>query len=92
VLYRIERPMLFFGFIATVFAMMAVLLAVPLAITYLQTGLVPRFPTAILATGLMILAFLNLFTGLILDTVVRGRREMRRLAYLAVPGPTLPTA
>ena len=87
VLYRIERPMLFFGFIATVFAMMAVLLAVPLGITYLQTGLVPRFPTAILATGLMILAFLNLFTGLILDTVVRGRREMRRLAYLAQPGP-----
>ncbi|TGX52180.1 glycosyltransferase [Sphingomonas gei] len=87
VLYRIERPMLFFGFIAMVFAMMAVLLSIPLGITYLKTGLVPRFPTAILATGLMILAFLNLFTGLILDTVVRGRQEMRRLAYLAQPGP-----
>jgi glycosyltransferase involved in cell wall biosynthesis len=87
VLYRIERPMLFFGFIAAVFALMAVILVVPLGITYLQTGLVPRFPTAILATGLMILASLNLFTGLILDTVVRGRREMRRLAYLAQPGP-----
>lgn len=87
VLYRIERPMLFFGFIATVFAMMALILAFPLAITYLQTHSVPRFPTAILATGMMILAFLNLFTGLILDTVVRGRREMRRLAYLAQPGP-----
>jgi hypothetical protein len=48
---------------------------------------VPRFPTAILATGLVILSALSLFAGLILDTVVRGRREMRRLAYLAVPGP-----
>lgn len=86
-LYRIERPMLFFGLIAAAFALLAVALSIPLAVTYLHTGLVPRFPTAILATGLMILAFLNLFTGLILDTVVRGRREMRRLAYLAQPGP-----
>jgi glycosyltransferase involved in cell wall biosynthesis len=89
-LYRYERPMFFFGWIASLFALLAVLLAVPLAVTYVQTGLVPRFPTAILATGLMILAFLNLFSGLILDTVVRGRREMRRLAYLAQPGPFLP--
>jgi glycosyltransferase involved in cell wall biosynthesis len=87
VLYRIERPMLFFGFIALVLAMMALLLAVPLVVTYFHTGLVPRFPTAILATGLVILASLNLFTGLILDTVVRGRQETRRLAYLAQPGP-----
>lgn len=87
-LYRIERPMLFFGLIAAVLAALAVLLSIPLAITYVNTGLVPRFPTAILATGLIILAALNLFTGLILDTVVRGRREVRRLAYLAVPGPT----
>jgi len=82
-LYRNERPMLFFGWIAALLAGFAVLLSIPLALTYLDTGLVPRFPTAILATGLMILAALNLFTGLILDTVVRGRREMRRLAYLA---------
>ncbi len=87
VLYRIERPMLFFGWIAALFALLAVGMSVPLAITWFQTGLVPRFPTAILTTGLMILAFLNLFTGLILDTVVRGRREVRRLAYLAQPGP-----
>ncbi|MFZ5747760.1 MAG: glycosyltransferase, partial [Pseudomonadota bacterium] len=86
-LYRIERPMLFFGAIGGAFALAALVLALPLALTYMETGLVPRFPTAILATGLMILAFLNLFTGLILDTVVRGRREVRRLAYLAVPGP-----
>jgi glycosyltransferase involved in cell wall biosynthesis len=90
-LYRIERPMLFFGFIAAAFAALALLLAAPLVVTYWQTGLVPRFPTAILATGLMILAFLNLFTGLILDTVVRGRREMRRLAYLAQPAPLAAT-
>ncbi|MFS2109131.1 glycosyltransferase family 2 protein [Sphingomonas sp. Sphisp140] len=87
VLYRIERPMLFFGWIAATFALLAIGMSIPLAVTWFQTGLVPRFPTAILATGLMILAFLNLFTGLILDTVVRGRREVRRLAYLAQPGP-----
>ena len=87
VLYRIERPMLFFGWIATVLAAIAVGLSIPLVYTWFVTGLVPRFPTAILATGLMLLAALNLFTGLILDTVVRGRREMRRLAYLALPGP-----
>jgi glycosyltransferase involved in cell wall biosynthesis len=86
-LYRFEKPMLFFGIIAALFALAAVVLAVPLVVTYVETGLVPRFPTAILATGMMILAFLNLFTGLILDTVVRGRREMRRLAYLGHPGP-----
>ncbi len=64
---------------------LALILAVPLGITYAQTGLVPRLPTAVLVTGLMILAALNGFTGLILDTVVRGRREVRRLAYLAIP-------
>lgn len=86
-LYRIERPLLFFGWIGAAFAALAVILAVPLVITYMQTHLVPRFPTAILATGLMILAFLNGFAGLILDTVVRGRREVRRLAYLAHKAP-----
>lgn len=84
-LYRIEKPMLFFGIIAAAFAAISVILAIPLGVTYAATGLVPRFPTAILATGLMILAFLNLFAGLILDTVVRGRREVRRLAYLSFP-------
>jgi glycosyltransferase involved in cell wall biosynthesis len=87
-LYRIERPLWFFGAIGTVLALLAVVLAVPLAITYMHTGLVPRVPTAILVTGLMILAALNGFAGLILDTVVRGRREVRRLAYLSHPAPT----
>ncbi|WP_294238527.1 glycosyltransferase family 2 protein [uncultured Sphingomonas sp.] len=86
-LYRIERPLWFFGAIAGLFAALAVLLAVPLIFTYLETHQVPRFPTAILSTGLMLLAGLNLFTGLILDTVVRGRQEVRRLAYLALPAP-----
>ncbi len=86
-LARFERPLAFFGFVGLVFAFMAIFLSVPLMVTYLQTGQVPRFPTAVLATGLMILAFLNFFTGLILDTVVRGRREVRRLAYLQFPAP-----
>jgi glycosyltransferase involved in cell wall biosynthesis len=86
-LYRIEKPILFFGIVAVALSALAVLLAVPLVVTYMETGLVPRFPTAILATGLVILAALSSFAGLILDTVVRGRREMRRLAYLAQPSP-----
>ncbi len=85
-LYRIERPLLFFGTIGVLLGLLAIVLATPLAITYAQSGLVPRFPTAILVTGLMLLAALNGFAGLILDTVVRGRREMRRLAYLAISG------
>ena len=72
---------------AGLLALTAIILAIPLGVTYAQTGLVPRLPTAILATGLTLLAFLSLFTGLILDTVVRGRREVRRLAYLAFPAP-----
>ena len=87
-LYRIERPLLFFGLVGSAFALLGVILAIPLGLTYAQTGLVPRFPTAILITGLMIIAALNCFAGLILDTVVRGRREMRRLAYLAYPAPS----
>jgi len=86
-LYRIERPLLFFGAIGGLLALLALVLGIPLAITYYHTHLVPRFPTAILATGLIILAALNLFAGLILDTVVRGRREVRRLAYLGHPAP-----
>lgn len=86
-LYRIERPLWFYGAFGAALLLLAIILAVPLAITYAQTGLVPRFPTAILATGLTILAALSLFAGLILDTVVRGRLEVRRLAYLGYPAP-----
>ena len=86
-LFRIERPVRFFAGIGAALLLLAVVLAVPLPLTYAATGLVPRLPTAVLATGLVILAFLCFFTGLILDTVVRGRREVRRLAYLAHPAP-----
>ena len=84
-LYRIERPVLFYGSFGLVLALAAIILSIPLAVTYAQTGLVPRFPTAILATGLIILAAMSFMCGLILDTVVRGRREVRRLAYLSYP-------
>jgi glycosyltransferase involved in cell wall biosynthesis len=87
-LFRIERPVLFYGGFGVLLAAIAVVLAIPLAVTYAQTGLVPRLPTAILVTGLMTVAFLSFMCGLILDTVVRGRREVRRLAYLALPPPS----
>lgn len=86
-LYRVERPIWFYGFIGGLFAAVALGLALPLIFTWLETGLVPRFPTAILVTGMMIIAVLNGMCGLILDTVVRGRREVRRLAYLAHNAP-----
>jgi glycosyltransferase involved in cell wall biosynthesis len=86
-LYRIERPLWFFGFIAGLLLMAGFILGIPLVVTYVETGLVPRFPTALLIVGLGIVAGLNLMCGLILDTVTRGRQEMKRLAYLAFPGP-----
>jgi glycosyltransferase involved in cell wall biosynthesis len=84
-LFRIERPVLFYGGFAAFLAALGLILAVPLIVTFAQTGLVPRFPTAILVTGIMVIAFLSFGVGLILDTVVRGRREVRRLAYLSFP-------
>ena len=86
-LYRIERPVLFYGSIGAMLVALAIVLAVPLAITYAHTGLVPRVPTAILVTGIIIVAVLCFFAGLILDTVTRGRREVRRLAYLSLEAP-----
>ena len=86
-LYRIERPVLFYGSIGAFLIAIALGLSIPLVITYLHTGLVPRFPTAILITGLIIIAVLCFFAGLILDTVTRGRREVRRLAYLSLAAP-----
>lgn len=87
VLFKEERPVAFFGLGGLVLALLALALGYPVVIEFLRTGLVPRFPTAILATGLMILAFLSFTSGLVLGTVTRGRRELKRLAYLAVPGP-----
>jgi glycosyltransferase involved in cell wall biosynthesis len=87
VLYKNERPFQFFSAIAGAFSAIALALGVPLVVTFIKTGLVLRQPTAILATGFVLLSALSFVSGLILDTVTRGRREMRRLAYLAVPPP-----
>jgi glycosyltransferase involved in cell wall biosynthesis len=84
-LFRQERPALFYGVIATALSAFSVVLAIPLVLTYAETGLVPRLPTAVLTTGMMLLAALSAVCGLILDTVTRGRREARRLAYLSLP-------
>ena len=84
-LFSAERPLLFYSLCACVLVLAAIVLAIPIVLTYAHTGLVPRFPTAILSTGLMLLAALSFFSGVILDTVTRGRREMRLLAYLAQP-------
>jgi hypothetical protein len=86
-LFSAERPLLFYSLMAAGFAVVAVVLAIPLFVTYAETGLVPRLPTAVLSTGLMLLAALSFFAGLILDTVSRGRREIRLLAYLAQRTP-----
>jgi len=82
-LYRAERPLPFFGWIGAALAAVSIVLAIPIFITYVERGVVPRFPTALLSTGLMILAWLAVACGLVLDTVTRGRREMKMLAYLA---------
>ena len=86
-LYRVERPTLFYGGIGALLLLAALILSIPLVTTYLETGLVPRVPTAILVTGMSIVAVLCFFAGLILDTVTRGRRETRRLAYLSLEAP-----
>lgn len=84
-LYRNEKPLPFFSLLSGLLVVLSVGLAVPLFRTYLETGLVPRFPTAILCTGLMVIAALGFTCGLILDTVTRGRKEVKKLAYLAIP-------
>lgn len=78
------RPMFFFSSFGALLALSAVIIAMPLLQTYLETGLVPRFPTAILATGIMIMAMLSVTAGLILNTVATGRLEMKRMMYLNV--------
>jgi len=82
-LYRSEKPLRFFTVIGIFLALVSVGLAVPVFVTYVELGVVPRLPTAVLSMGLMILAMLSLSSGMVLDTVTRGRREMKLLAYLA---------
>jgi glycosyltransferase involved in cell wall biosynthesis len=86
-IYRSERPLALFTGIGASLAIVSVGIAIPILVTYLQEGVVPRLPTAVLSTGLMVLAFLAIACGLILDTVTRGRREMKVLAYLAQRAP-----
>jgi hypothetical protein len=87
-LYRSEKPLRFFTAIGILLALVSIGLAIPVIITFLEEGLVPRLPTAVLSMGLMIVAILSVSSGLVLDTVTRGRREMKLLAYLAHPAIT----
>jgi hypothetical protein len=85
-LYMIERPFEFFGIFGVFLSFLSVIFAIPVITEYFATGLVPRLPTALLSVGLMLSAILMMVSGLVLDTVTRGRHEVRRLAYLAIPG------
>ena len=85
VLIKEEKPLLFFGMGSIFLAFLSLLCAIPVIIQYLETGLVPRFPTAILSVGLMLAAGVSLAMALILDTVSKTRMELRRMKYLAVP-------
>jgi glycosyltransferase involved in cell wall biosynthesis len=87
-LIKEERPMQFFSSVALLLTAASLGLGWPLLITFLETGLVPRLPTAVAVTGMMILAFVSFVTGLILDTVTLTRREIKRLHYLGLQGPT----
>jgi glycosyltransferase involved in cell wall biosynthesis len=82
-LYRSEKPLRFFTAIGVFLLLVSIGLSIPIIITYVEEGIVPRLPTAVLSMGLMILAMLSISSGLVLDTVTRGRREMKLLAYLA---------
>ena len=86
-IYRAERPLAFYSCLGAVAAISSIALAIPVVVTYLETGLVPRLPTAVLSTGLMLSALLCMAVGLVLDTVTRGRREMKLLAYLSHRAP-----
>jgi hypothetical protein len=89
-LVKAERPLAFFSVGFAACFVLAVALALPLLFVYLETGLVPRLPTAVLSAALVLLAFILLGCGLILDTVTRGRWETKRMAYLAITGPRRP--
>lgn len=84
-LLRLERPLSTFGIIGILLLILALVLAYPIFVTYIETGLVPRFPTAILSTGITLVSFLSFTAGLVLDTVTRGRQEAKRMRYLEIP-------
>lgn len=85
-LYMVERPLEFFSIISFILAVLSIAIAIPVFQEYFATGLVPRLPTAVLATGLMLSALLSFGCGLLLDNVTRGRQELRRFSYLSIPG------
>ncbi len=89
-LVKEQRPLQLFSLVAALLTLASLALGLPVIAEFMRTGLVPRLPTAVLATGLILLGMLALACGLILDSVARGRREMKRLAYLAIPGPRRP--
>jgi glycosyltransferase involved in cell wall biosynthesis len=86
-LVKRERPLAFFAAIAALLSAAAIALFLPVLEEFLRTGLVPRLPTAVLSATLALAALLALACGLVLDTVTRGRREAKRIAYLAIPPP-----
>jgi glycosyltransferase involved in cell wall biosynthesis len=86
-LVRNERPLLFFTLIGLLLIIAAIILGIPVLMTYFDTGLVPRFPTAILCTGLVLTAVVCVATGLILDLVAHVRREAKKLVYLQHAAP-----
>ena len=91
-LFKDIRPLLFFGICFLLLVALSVILAVPIISTFMDTGLVPRHPTAVLATGTMLLGFLNLGWGIILDSVSRGRLEMKKLHYLSICNDSAPSS
>lgn len=86
-LVKEERPFALFCGIGALLGIVSLVLGAPIVVEFIETGLVPRFPTAILVSAIMVIGVLSFMSGLILDTVTLGRREMKRMAYLALPAP-----
>lgn len=85
-LFKAEKPLIFFSLGSVATTLLAIVLAVPLLETYAETGLVPRQPTALLCVALVLLGGILFACGLVLDTVTRGRTEVKTIAYLRIPG------
>jgi hypothetical protein len=83
ILFKEEKPFQFFGLLSIFFFILSIILSFPILTTYLETGLVPRIPTAVLSTGLMILSFFSLVSGVILDSISRSKLETKRTNYMS---------
>ena len=83
-LVKDERPLQFFGILGLAVGCLGLILGLPVVLTFFETGLVPRLPTAVLSVGLVVLAWLAIFAGLILDVVTKARQEFKRLTYLSI--------